>query len=328
MDLELLEKFIREFLELPLPIYIFSWHGGEPLLAGLDFFEKAIELQNRHKKRGQIIQNLVQTNGTLINGEWASFFKAQKFGVGVSLDGNKKSHDRFRLDKNGKGTFDRVMEGIKILRQHGVEPGILQTLTQNNIPRVKENFRFFVDELDIKNLAVNPYSDIIGLNKWMINQQVSNEEFTIFLKTYIELWLEKDDPDLRIREIDNFIGAVLKKPIHYCQLNGLCWATFCLNYDGEIYPCDGFLSHKEFLCGNLSKQSLLEIFTSSSWQDIYKKISDLPSECRVCKWQLVCHNGCSHLRIGGIEGKYYYCKTRKEIFAYLEKAIRECSIKT
>lgn len=323
MSSKLLEKFIREFLYLPLPIYIFSWHGGEPLLAGLDFFETAIELQNQYKEERQIIQNLVQTNGTLIDDEWALFFKNHNFGIGVSLDGNRETHDHFRVDKNGKGTFNKTMEGIKILRKHGIEPGILQTLTRNNISRAEESFQFFIDDLGIKNLGVNPYFDIVGLNKLMSDQKVTNKEFTTFLKTYIELWLERDDPNLRIREIDNFIGAVLRKPTHYCRLNGLCWTTFCINYNGEIYPCDPFLDQREFFCGDLTKQSLLEIFTGSLWQETIGKIDNLPPECRACKWQSVCHNGCSYLRVGGIEGKYYYCQAQKEIFAYLEKVTRE-----
>lgn len=323
MNLSLLEKFIKEYLDLPLETFTFNWHGGEPLLAGLSFFEKAVEFQNQFRKEGQKVRNIIQTNGSLINEEWVLFFKSNNFGIGISLDGDKVSHDHFRIDKINHGSFDKVIDGINILRRYGIEPGILQTVTHDNFLRAKENFRFYVKELRIKSLAVNPYHEMNKKNKSMINQKLTPREFTTFLKTYINLWLGQNKEDLQIREIDNFLGGIIGKQVFHCDFNGLCWMTFCLNYDGKIYFCDRFLNQEEFFGGDFSKQPLLKIFNSSRWKTILKKASSFAPECRVCKWQFICHNGCSHLRIGGIKGRYCYCQTRKDIFEYLEKLLEK-----
>ncbi len=322
MSQDLLERFIREYLELPLPLFIFNWHGGEPLLAGLPFFEQIVRIQKRFRKKGQIIQNLVQTNGTLLNEEWALFFKDHNFGVGVSMDGIEEIHDCFRKDGNDRGSFKRVIEGVEALRKHGVEPGILQTLTRDNISkgRNRENFRFFFRDLEIKSLALNPlFFSQRGAR--LSSQSIRNREFTLVLKDYIDLWLAEDDGDIQIREIDNLLGALLNHPIHHCDFNGLCWTTFCLDYNGKIYFCDRFLRQKRFLCGDLSRQSLSEVFASSAWQSIVKAAGILPPACKNCEWRDVCHNGCSHLRVGGVGGRYYYCPTRKEVLSYLGEII-------
>lgn len=320
MELNLLKKFIKEFLELPLQTFIFNWHGGEPLLAGLDFFKQIVEFQQRFSRKSQKIRNLIQTNGTLINKEWASFFNFHNFGIGVSLDGNKESHDRFRIDENGQGSFKKVIKGIKILRKHNIEPGILQTLTSESVSRVVENFQFFVDDLGTKNFAINPYYDVQKLNKNMTNQMVSNKEFISFLKILINLWLIRDDENLQVREIDDFLGAILEKPVLCaCDFNGLCRTGFCLNYDGKVYLCDSVLGREEFFIGDISKQTLFNIFTSDRWQEIIRNINTFSSDCKICEWQTICHNGCIYHRVGKARSKYYYCFTRKKFLSYVKK---------
>lgn len=317
METELLEKFIEEFLEFPFNIHTFSWHGGEPLLTGLPFFGRVVELQKQFSRKGQRIRNSIQTNGTLINDEWASFFKAHGFKVGVSLDGNKKTHDYFRIDATGHGSFDRVLHGIKILRSHSIEPGILQTLTRETVSYIEENFRFFVRDLGIKSWGLNL---CFGEGNLMLN----NEEATKAFKTYIELWLAENDESLQIREIDNFLAGILgKKAINACAYNGLCFTTFCVECNGKVYPCNRFSGQQEFLCGDLTKQSLEEILGGALWLRYVERISALSLACRKCEWRDVCRNGCPVLRIGGVEGKYFYCETREKIFSYLKELVKK-----
>ncbi len=321
MSSELLEKFLVQYMELFTGRLIFIWHGGEPLLIGIPFFQKIVDLQNRQLKEGQIIQNTIQTNATLIDDSWAEFFKVHDFRVGVSLDGGKESHDHFRLNYGSGGSFDRVMQGIKILRQYGIEPGIIQTLTRDNVPRAKEDFDFFANILGAKGWGVNNYLDIAGVNKAMIGQTITNKELIQFLKTYIDLWLTQNDPNLRIREIENFISGVFKKRALNCTFNGSCAGFFCLEYDGRIYPCDRFSNRPELLLGNLSQQPLLDILNSSTRLKYSKDVNSIYPDCAVCEWQKACHNGCTIHRVGGIHGKYYYCETRKVIFAYLREKV-------
>jgi len=321
MSDELLEKFLVQYMELFTGCLIFIWHGGEPLLAGLPFFQKIVDLQRRELKEGQIIQNTIQTNATLVDDVWAEFFKTYDFRVGVSLDGGRESHDHFRLNHGGGGSFDRVMRGVRILRRHSIEPGIIQTLTHDNIPRAKEDFDFFVNILGTKSWGVNDYLDVAVVNKAMLNQTITNEELTKFLKTYIDLWLAQDDPNLRVREIENFISGVFGKRAPNCTFNGSCTGFFCLEYDGRIYPCDRLSNRPELLFGNLSQQSLLEILNSPTRLRYAEDVNSLHPDCAVCEWQKACHNGCTMHRVGGIRGKYYYCETRKKIFAYLKDKV-------
>ena len=323
MSDELLEKFLVHYLGLFSGRLVFIWHGGEPLLAGLSFFQKIVDLQTKNLRDGQIIQNNIQTNATLIDDEWAEFFKKNCFRVGISLDGDRKSHNRFRKDYGGNGSFSRAMCGIETLRRHGIEPGVIQTLTHNNASRAKEDFSFFANILGIKSWGVNNYLDIVGINNAMLGQTITNGELTQFFRTYIDLWLAQDDPNLRVREIENFISGVLGKKASNCTFNGSCADFFCLEYDGRVYPCDRFSNRPEFLLGDLSQQSLLEVLNGPMRLNYIKEVNSLYLDCAVCEWQNACHNGCAMHRIGGIQGKYYYCETRKKIFGYFIEKIEE-----
>lgn len=135
MSFELLESFMRQHVKLVPGNLSFIWHGGEPLLAGLDFFQEVVRLQRLLVSQDRSVRNSVQTNGTLITDEWAVFFRENKFGVGVSLDGEVESHDRFRVTHTGRGTFNNTMRGIKILRKHGIKLSVIQTVTHANVCR-------------------------------------------------------------------------------------------------------------------------------------------------------------------------------------------------
>ena len=323
MSDELLEKFLIQYMELFTGHLFFIWHGGEPLLAGLSFFERVIELQTKYLKEGQKIKNAIQTNATLIDDKWAEFFKLHNFKVGVSLDGSKESHDHFRVNHGDGGSFDHVVRGIKILRRHGIEPGIIQTLTHDNTIRVREDFNFFANILGTKHWGVNDFFDMNAINKAMTDQSITNEELIVFLRNYIDMWLTQDNEELKIREIENFVAGVLGKRASSCTFNGACTGYFCLEYDGRVYPCDRLSNRKELLFGNLSSQSLLEIINGSAWLRYAESVNTLHTDCASCKWQRACHNGCTANRIGGINGKYYFCETRKAIFAYLDDKLNE-----
>ncbi|MDD3735445.1 MAG: radical SAM protein [Candidatus Pacebacteria bacterium] len=324
MSYSLLEKFIKEYTNLYENNLTFNWHGGEPLLAGLPFFKEIVNLQNIYKRNDQIIRNTVQTNATLINNEWAEFFKEYNFRIGVSIDGPEKSHNQFRRYNNQKGSFKETVRGVKTLKKYGIKVGVIQTVTRENIEYAQENFNFFFSDLGIKNLGVNAYFDSIGSNKEMINQSVSNEDFIFLLKNYIDLWLIRDDPTIRIREIDNFIAGAIEKQAASCNFNGSCTKFFCVNCDGKVYSsCDRFSEQQEMFIGDLKQQPLAEVLNHFNESECKLKINSLPDDCIFCEWKQFCHNGCTYHRIGGINGKYYYCEVRKEIFNYLRKKIRD-----
>lgn len=195
MKKDLLERFLAQYMDLFGGNLMFIWHGGEPLLAGRNFFENVVVTQARlHRSHHSSVVNLIQTNATLVDEQWARFFKEHEFRVGVSLDGDAESHDRFRKKYDGQGSFEEVRRGIEILRHHGLEPGIIQTLTHETIPRVREDFRFFTDILGAKGWGTNHYLDLQKMNERMSEQTITPQELTEYLKALIDLWLEEDNP--------------------------------------------------------------------------------------------------------------------------------------
>lgn len=323
MSNKLLQKFISEYLNLFSGHLTFIWHGGEPLLAGLSFFRNAVDIQLKNSKPSQIIHNAIQTNATLIDEEWAEFFKKENFRVGVSLDGGAESHNHFRKNYAGKGSFDRAMRGIGILRRFGILSGVIQTITHDSASNAEKDFDFLANALGIKSWGVNIFLDLDGINKAMVDQSVTNNDLIRFIKTYIDLWLAKDDSQLKIREIENFIAGIFKKRATSCAFNGSCTGYFCLEYNGKIYPCDRSSNCPELLFGNLSRQSLLEILNGSIRLQYAESVNSAHPDCKDCEWNQVCNNGCAMQRMDGIRGKYYYCKMRKAIFEYLKEKIEK-----
>jgi len=323
MNYELLRKFLVEYMQLFTDRFMFIWHGGEPLLAGLSFFRRIVEIQSQITRNNQVIQNFIQTNATLINEEWAKFFKEYNFKVGVSLDGNEKSNNRFRKNYNGKGSFNQIMRGIKILRNHNIKPGIIQTLTSDNLSQTKENFNFFTNIVGARGWSTNIYLDKNNENRMMPGQSLTNKQLTTFLIDQINLWLAQNDSKLKIREIENFISAMFNKKPSSCAFNGSCAGYFCLEYDGKIYPCDRSSGYPDLLLGDISKQPLLEVLNSAERLSYVERINNLPSECFSCEWQKSCNNGCTMHRVKDIDGKYYFCEARKTVFAYLREKISE-----
>ncbi len=317
MDVGLLEKFLKEYFELFRGNLRLTWHGGEPLLAGLNFFEKIVEFQRRCSHRQDAILNTLQTNGTLINEEWATFFKKNNFYVGVSLDGIEKCHDFFRKDKCGNGSFQRVTRGIRILREHGVPVSVLATITKCNARYVEENLRFFAETLGIKNIGNSVFCP--DGNERMAQFGIQPQELTDYLKKAIDFWWEKNDPNFRIREIENYLAGIIGKEASLCLFNGWCSSFFCVEFNGEVYPCDRLSGNKEFLFGDLRIQHLGDILNSRQRFNHAEKAKFLHADCMACKWKNCCNNGCMALRDGS--GKFRFCETRKAIFDYLSRKI-------
>jgi uncharacterized protein len=319
MSYSLLEKFIKEYLDLFKGSLKFTWHGGEPLLAGVNFFEKIIQYQKDNIRENQEILNTVQTNGTLINKEWAEFFRENNFRVGVSLDGIEKCHDSFRKDNHGRGTFQRVVEGIEILQECKVPVGILHVVTKTSLPYTRKNFDLFVKRLGVGKISSLVYSH--SGNPLLEKEELTGKDLDYFYKELINYWLEENNPDFKSREIDSFVAGVIGKQSTLCSFEGTCTGFFCLEYNGEVYPCDRFSWNNDFCWGNLSQESLLNILNSDKRMNYVREVNFLPDQCKNCKWYNTCHNGCPIVRDS--KGKYQFCETRKRIFNYLSEVIKK-----
>lgn len=327
MSEALLEKFIREYLEMYDGKLWFVWIGGEPTLAGINFFRKVLELQEKYKRTGHSFDNSIQTNGTHVTKEWGNFFHENNFKVGVSIDAT--GHDSFRKNKAGRGTLDRVMSGVQILRDCGIEPGFLQVLPKSNLKNLEQDFSFFYETLGTKRWAINVHLGTDKRNIKMVPEVVSKEEWSKYMERYIDLWLEKDDPDVIIREIEYFFAGAMERQAGSCEFNGTCFRYFCLEWDGRIYPCDRLSGRDDCLFGDLSKQSLREILTGEKRQEYAETVSKIHHDCESCEWLPACHNGCSAYRSAGkVDGKYIHCEARKAIFKYFKDKVTQLQTTT
>ncbi|MFA5831797.1 MAG: radical SAM protein [Candidatus Paceibacterota bacterium] len=312
----LVEKLIREYTETFDGKLLFIWFGGEPLLAGLPFFEKIVQWQRRYGE-GRMISNGIQTNGTLINDEWADFFTANDFGVGVSIDGAEASHNAFRYTASGKGSHERTVSGIKCLMRHGITPGIIQVLTKNSLKNVREDFIFFTEELGLKRMGTNPYI-CDGINIAMEDQEITDEELTAYFKNLIDLWVEKDDPNFNVRDIENMAAGILGRSTGGCTYSGTCTAYFSVNVDGLVYPCNRLVM-PENVFGDLKTQHLSEILSGEKRMSFACRATTFPEECNRCSLKQACSNGCIGQREGGYSGRFVYCESRKNLFRYLKQ---------
>ncbi|MCR4276744.1 MAG: radical SAM protein [Candidatus Roizmanbacteria bacterium] len=317
MSFCILEKFIKEYLELFDGNLRFTWHGGEPLLAGYDFFEKVVAFQEKYSHKSHKILNTVQTNGTLINKRWALLFKRYGFKIGVSLDGNEKNHNLLRKNKANKGSFQQAIRGIRILQEYKVPVSILSTLTSRTIGHTKENLSFFADTLGIKNIGTSIFYS--GESDRSNPLNVQPEELTTHMKKTIDFWLEQNKSDFRVREIENYLAGIIGKEASLCQFNGWCTSFFCVNHDGKIYPCDRFSGQEDLLFGDLSAQPLIKILNNPKRLEYFDKTSFLHRDCLECEWVNSCHNDCVSLR--NKNGKSIFCQTRKQTFKYLRSKI-------
>ena len=322
MSGELLSQFFGQYLDIFSGKLRFVWHGGEPLLAGIPFYQEALRLQHQFAKSQDVIENMVQTNATLIDDAWAEFFRAYDFKVGVSLDGDQVSHDCFRRDAGGKGTFQRTVRGIRILKRHGITPGVIQTVSKKNLGNLRSDFRFFAEELGIRGWGINFFEAGSSSYGEISNCGLTDRDVAGIYQILRELWLEKNDSGLCLREIDNVVAGVVGRRAKNCSYNGSCANYFCLDADGRIWPCDRLSNSSEFLLGDLRSQDLREVLAGAPARAHADKSRQLGSDCVLCQWRGACNNGCTAMR--DIKtGTYQYCKARQEAFQAMSDLLHQ-----
>lgn len=325
MNDKTLEKFVRQYLALPQSTFQFIWHGGEPTLAGIDFFENVISLQVFHGKEKKI-SNEIQTNATLLNGKWIDFFEKNQFNVGVSIDGHQEVHDKYRKDHLGKGSFEKVIGSIALLRKSKLQWGALVVLTKASLELEKQIFDFLVKN-EIYNVDLLPVV-FMGKKKSSPDEySVSLEEFNRAIVKIFNLWWEMDEPNIRIRLFREMIHALLKeKPLRcICNSPG-CANYFTIDHDGTIYPCEAFMGIENFKFGNILNSNLEEILAASRHRNFVARTKKIDSECCCCQWWQICPGRCvfDRYKFGdNLAEKDFLCSFRKMFFPYLKKKIEE-----
>jgi uncharacterized protein len=318
----------RRMLETLIPQYMdyvadarhasLAWQGGEPTLAGLDFFRWMVALEAEHARPGTVIDNALQTNATLIDDAWSSFLAEYRFLVGVSLDGPEQIHDAERRDRGGHGSFRRVMSGIETLRRHGVELNILCVVGPHNINRAGELLRFFRRE-GFGDLQFIPAMDFQAMEPekppaYLIEPAAYGD----FLVELFEEWYGDGAPRLSIRIFDNFLQSYLAVPNDLCVHGDACDAGLVVEHNGEVYPCD-FYVHPRWQLGNINSTPLREILENPERAAFVGQKQPLPAACQACEWRAVCKGGCPRNRArfeDGSEGPDYFCDSYKRFFQH------------
>ncbi len=332
---ELLETYIRQLIEAHrTPEVAVAWQGGEPTLMGLDFFRRSIELQEKYRRPGQRIVNTIQTNGTLIDGEWAAFFKQHGFLVGISIDGPQDLHDAHRVDKAGKPTFDRVMRGLGFLRAHGVEFNVLTTVQAANVAHPLPVYRFLRDEAGARFIQFIPIVERINEDGRTLLQEgatVSERSVTAagwgrFLIEVFDEWVRRDVGTVFVQMFDAALASWAGAPPALCIFAETCGDALALEHNGDVYSCDHFVEPK-YLLGNINTESLIDLVASPKQRQFGEDKRDtLPRYCRECDVRFACNGECPKNRFiatpDGEPGLNYLCAGYKAFFQHIDEPMR------
>lgn len=324
MSDEILEQFTREYIEAQtMNQVLFTWHGGEPLLRSIDFYRKALSLQQKYAG-GRRIDNVIQTNGTLLTDEWCEFFAQNHWLVGISIDGPQPYHDHYRLTAAGKPSWQKVMQGIKLLKKHGVEWNAMAVVNADNANHPLEFYRFFkengcqflqftpiVERLtrheDGRTLASLADKDEISLSE----ASVTPEQWGYFLCAIFDEWVRKDVGKIFVEIFDCTLANWMGISPGICAYSKECGHAGVMEHNGDVYSCDHFV-FPEYKLGNIRDHSLIDMLYGEQQQEFSRlKHSSLPRQCKECDMEFACHGECPKNRFMkdkyGDSGLNYLC---------------------
>ncbi len=303
MPFEVLANLTAKALQHPTQKVVnFIWHGGEPFLLGIDYFRKAISLQEHFLAPGKFVINAIQTNGTLLDADWCAFLKRNKFTVGVSIDGPEHLHNLNRSYANGRGSYQDIKQKLQLLRDHDVPFGILMVLNQNTRSlSAHEIFDFIVDDLGVNNFSFLPAvpDNLPGeaTGETTATDFFPMSEYSDFMKGIFDHWMERDDDRIQIREIDGLMRSALGANPQVCTLAGNCIGdNFHVESNGDVYHCDKYVGLPDYHLGNILTDDFAAIIghrkTTGLIADEQKRLMRL----RKCPNFAVCNGGCPHDR--------------------------------
>ena len=324
MSDEMLEQFTREYIEAQtMNQVLFTWHGGEPLLRSIDFYRKALSLQQKYAG-GRRIDNVIQTNGTLLTDEWCEFFAQNHWLVGISIDGPQPDHDHYRLTAAGKPSWKKVMQGIKLLKKHGVEWNAMAVVNAYNANHPLEFYRFFkengcqflqftpiVERLtrheDGRTLASLADKDEISLSE----ASVAPEQWGYFLCAIFDEWVRNDVGKIFVEIFDCTLANWMGISPGICAYSKECGHAGVMEHNGDVYSCDHFV-FPEYKLGNIRDHSLIDMLYGEQQQEFSRlKHSSLPRQCKECDMEFACHGECPKNRFMkdkyGDSGLNYLC---------------------
>ncbi|MBS3771822.1 MAG: anaerobic sulfatase-maturation protein [Bacteroidales bacterium] len=336
MSHKVLETFIKEYIQgQKAPVINFVWQGGEPTLMGIDFYKKAVELQQKYKGN-KTIENSFQTNATKIDEDWARFLAESEFLVGVSIDGPKWIHDKYRRYKNGQGSFDDVMKAIELLKKHRAEFNTLSVVNDYNSHYPRDVYRFlkgieskFMQFIPIVEQYAAPDEDtpveLISpdfqgkseVTEWSVNPK----QYGKFLTTIFDEWVTRDVGKYFVQIFDTTLANWVNQNPGLCVFDRTCGEAAVLEFNGDLYSCDHFVYHENYL-GNIMETPMVELMKSEKQMNFgLRKEYNLPEKCNKCKFKKMCRGGCPKNRVTetGVPEKRlnYLCEGYQHFFSHV-----------
>ena len=325
MDLETLERVTAAYLGVhPGPEVVFGWQGGEPLLMGLEFFEKALEFQAQYIRPGQTVLNTLQTNGTLVNDDWAAFFAKHKFLVGISIDGPANLHDRYRRSRGGNPSHEQVLAGLERLKQHGAEFNALVTVNRANSRHPLRVYRYltglgldylqFIPIVERKSPAGSEVTD------WSVRP----DAYGRFLCEVFDYWSRHDVGRVFVQIFESALSVWMGAPPTICVFGPTCGRALVAEHNGDLYACDHYV-YPGHLRGKIASAEALEALVDGPEQRAFGAAkANLPDECLECSALALCGGDCPKHRIvptASGPAISYLCAAYREFFNYSAPAL-------
>lgn len=328
MSDDMLERYIQQHIEASTePDIFFSWHGGEPTLAGLDFFRKVVTIQEAFVPEGYTVRNGIQTNGTLITDDWGRFLSRENFYVGLSIDGPEKYHNINRSRADGSGTFKEAMRGLEILQQFNVPYEFLCVVSNDNVHAPLEIYRFF-KELGASYITFLPLVEEDGRGAGMATpQSVRPMDFGKFLVTIFDEWIEKDIGRVKVQIFEEALRSAFRQEHTLCIFRVECGGVPVVEMNGDFYMCDHYVD-AEHRTGNIADLSLAEMLDHPRQKAFGEdKYRSLPYYCRECEVLDLCNGECPKNRFvktpDGEQGLNYLCEGYKHFFNHCLPFVHE-----
>ncbi|NIA16086.1 MAG: anaerobic sulfatase maturase [Nitrospiraceae bacterium] len=309
MSDEVLERMVSGLMQLRFPQSVFAWQGGEPTLAGVDFFRRVVAFQQRYGISGQFVSNSLQTNGILLDEEWCRLFREYHFLVGLSMDGPQHIHDSVRKTGDGRGTWEKVRQSAHLMDQHNVEYNILCVVNAANIRMGADLLRWFVDN-------GFSYVQFIPCLEPGLEHNVDADAYGDFLCSTFDYWSKDGFGKVSVRDFDSILSARMGVPGVMCTYGRRCNHYIVIEHTGDVYPCD-FYVYDEWKLGNLMDAPIESFMQHDLYRQFAGQKNKVPA-CRGCTWRKMCYGGCQKDRriVGDVTQPSPLCPAYKKFFAH------------
>ena len=343
MEPDVLGVYINQTIEASLEAGMhevsFSWQGGEPTILGVDYFREIVALQAKYAPKGVQINNALQTNGMLLSDDWGQFLKENNFLVGISIDGPQKIHDRYRVDRAGRPTFDAVMRGLDVLQRYEVEHNALTVVQRQNGGKGKEIYKFLkgrgIEHIQFIPIAERSHGDALAgapqmdmdpgntVTHWSVSPRVYGK----FLCDVFDMWFRRDIGEVFVQFFDVQLGLWMGRGSSLCVFAETCGNGLALEHDGSLYSCDHYV-YPEYRLGNVNDTPLREmLWTEPQLKFGRDKADKLTKQCRECTYRFACNGGCPKHRFStsrdGEAGHNYFCESYTMFFRHTKERMRE-----